>query len=1055
MSAIIDAAFGRSRMVVILLALILIVGSFAYFVIPKESAPDVPIPIVYVAVPHEGISPEDAERLLLRPLETELKSVEGLKEMRSFAAQGYAALTLEFTAGFDADEALQDVREAVDRAAAELPETAEEPVVEEVNVALFPVLTVMLSGPISERALIDLAEMFEERLEALPDVLEVDIGGAREEALEVLIDPTALETYGVPFDQLLASIERNNRLVTAGSIDTGAGKLTLKVPGLIEDVDDVREIPLTVSNDAVVTVGDVAVARRGFEDPTGFARIDGEPAIALEVKKRIGANIIETVEAVKAVMEEGRGLIPGGVAITYLQDQSTEVRETLTDLQNNVVAAIVLVLIVTVATLGWRNAVLVGLSIPGSFLAGIIVLWWLGFTLNIIVLFSLILVLGMLVDSAVVSTELADRWMAGEMSPRDAYRAAAKRMALPILTATLCILAVFFPLLFWTGTVGEFMKFLPITVIIILLASLAMGIVFIPVLGALVGRRNPRAAQEEKALAAAEHGRLEDLDRVTRFYVAVLRRLLVRPGLTLIAAFLLLLLTFAAYWSFGRGVEFFPEIEPRFLQVTVRARDNLSVHEKDALVREVEHAILGTEGVEHIYARTIDERTEGQGGEQGLSPDTIGVLQLDLLEWDQRRRADLIIEEVRQRTAGFPGVRIVVNEPQQGPEQGKPIELRLFGSDMASMEQAAGQVQQLMQKLGGFTDVEDDTSVPGVEWRIEVDRESAARFGADVATVGQAVQLLTQGLKLAEYRPTDAEEPVDIRVRFPAPERTLGGLSRLTLPTQRGQTPITNFVAIRPAEKTGIINRIDSRRVITVKADVAEGELPAEKTEQLRRAVEQTRLPPGVVAEFAGEQEDITEAQNFLLGAFFAAVALVFLVLVTQFNNIYQALVVMSAIVFSIAGVLIGLLITGRPFGVVMGGLGVISLGGIVVSNNIVLIDTFKEMRGKDFDVSEAALRTGAQRLRPVFLTSINDILGLMPLVLGLNINFLEREIQYGAPSTQYWIDLSTTVAGGLAFATFLTLLLTPCMLLIGHRMHARMAGFYERWRGTPAETAG
>ena len=1052
MKTLIDLAFRRNRVMMILLVLILLVGGFAYAVIPKESAPDVPIPIIYVSVPHEGISPEDAERLLLRPLETELQSIEGLNEMRSVAAEGYASVTLEFTAGFDADQADQDVRQAVDRAAAQLPQTAEEPVVEEVNIALFPVLTIMLSGPVSERALIDLAEVFQERIEALGDVLEVEIGGAREQVLEVLVDQSALESYGVPFDQLLRSIQRNNQLVTAGYIDTGAGRLTLKVPGVIETIADVRDIPLTVSNNAVVTVGDVAVVRRGFADPTGFARIDGQPAVALEVRKRVGANIIETVEAVKSVMEEGDALIPESVSVTYLQDQSTEVRETLDSLQNNVLAAVLLVMIVIVASLGWRNGLLVGLSIPGSFFAGIVLLWWMGLTLNIIVLFSLILVLGMVVDSAIVSTELADRRMAGGMAPWDAYRTAAQRMSWPIFASTLTTLTVFFPLLFWGGVVGEFMKFLPITVILVLTASLAMGLVFIPVLGGLVGRRSARPADEERALAAAESGDLEDLDRFTRSYVSALRRLLEWPATTLLATLAFLVLAIVAYGFLGRGVEFFPQIEPRFIQATVKARDNLSIYEKDALVRDVGDAILGTEGIEHIYTRTFGG---GDAGGQDVSADTIGILQLDLLEWDERPRAAQIIDEVRARTAEIPGIEIVVNEQQMGPGQGKPIELRLLGTDIEAMEEATNDVRALMRELGGFTDIEDDTSVPGVEWRIQVDGESAARFGADTALVGQAVQLLTQGLLLAEYRPPDVEEAVDIRVRFPAQERTLANLMRLTVPTERGQVPISNFVTIEPQEKTGVIHRIDSRRVITLEADVTEEELPAEKTEQLRAAIENAGLPAGVEARFAGQQEEIAEAGTFLLGAFFAAIALMFLVLVTQLNSIYQALVVMSAIVFSIAGVLIGLLITGRPFGVVMGGIGVIALGGIVVNNNIVLIDTYNEMREKGYDLTEAVVRTGAQRLRPVLLTTITDVLALLPLVLGLSINLTDRQIQHGAPSTQYWTELSTTVAGGLAFATFLTLMLTPCMLVLGDRVHGRLADIYRRWRGRPSEAAG
>jgi multidrug efflux pump len=783
MKRLIESAFGRNRLVTILFVLILITGAFAYFRIAKESAPDVPIPIIYVSVIYEGISPEDAERLLVRPLERELQSIEGVDEMRAVAAQGFASVTLEFTAGFDPDQAELDVRQAVETAQAELPLAAEEPVVQEVNVALFPVLTVILSGPVAERALIDLAEEFKDRIETLPTVLEVDIGGAREQALEVLVDPSTLESYGIPFEELLARVQRNNQLVAAGSIDTGAGKLALKVPGVIEDPEDVRSIPVKVAGDTVVRLGDVAVVRRGFKDPAGFARIDGQPAVALEVKKRIGANIIETVEAVKALLEQSGPLIPDSVSVTFLQDQSQEVRETLGDLQNNVIAAVLLVMIVTVAMLGWRNALLVGLSIPASFFAGIVVIWWMGYTLNIIVLFSLILVLGMLVDSAVVTTELADRWMAGGRPPAEAYKEAAKRMSAPILASTAITLCVFIPLLFWEGVVGEFMKFLPITVIIIMTASLAMGLIFIPVLGSLIGRRNPRAQKEETALSAPESGDLEDLDRITGFYVGVLRRLLRWPATTLVATFGLLAAVIAAYLLFGRGVEFFPEIEPRFVQVTVKARDNLSVYEKDRMVREVGDAILGVGGIRHIYSRTIDQGA-GAGGAEGLqaeliSADTIGILQLDLLEWDRRPRAARIIEEVRRRTAGIPGVSITVTEQEQGPTQGKPIQLRLFGSETATLEKAAGQARALMGEIGGFTDVEDTTDVPGVEWRIGVDRESAARFGVDIATLGQAVQLLTQGLKLAEYRPEDTEEAVDIVVRFPAHERTLDGLSRL------------------------------------------------------------------------------------------------------------------------------------------------------------------------------------------------------------------------------------------------------------------------------------
>ncbi len=443
MRALIDAAFDRSRTVLLFLILVLIAGVAGYQAIPKESSPDIPIPVMYVSAVLEGISPEDSERLLVRPLETELSSLSGLDEMEAHASEGFASVQLKFEAGFDADEALTDVKDAVDRAKPNMPAEVDEPVVTEVNTSLFPILTVVLSGPIPERSLVNIAGDLKDDLEALSGVLEIDIGGEREELMEVLIDPTVFETYNLSFDELVSQISRNNRLIAAGALDTGAGRIVLKVPGLIEDAQDVLDLPIKVDGSTVLTFKDVAIARRTFEDPEGFARIDGEPSLALEVKKRSGANIIETVDAVREVVARQKEAWPETVSVRYLQDESEQVKTMLGDLENNVISAIVLVMIVIVAALGFRTSVLVGLSIPGSFLAGIAILWLAGYTMNIIVLFSLILVVGMLVDGAIVTTELADRRLLEGASPRDAYRQAAKRMAWPIIASTVTTLAVF------------------------------------------------------------------------------------------------------------------------------------------------------------------------------------------------------------------------------------------------------------------------------------------------------------------------------------------------------------------------------------------------------------------------------------------------------------------------------------------------------------------------------------------------------------------------------------------------------------------------------------
>jgi multidrug efflux pump len=1033
MNRLIDAAFGRTRTVMLALIAILGVGAVSYMAIPKESSPEIPIPLVHVFTTLEGIAPQDAERLLVEPMETEFASLTGLRKMEGTAREGHGAVMLEFEPGFDADQALDSVREAADRAANELPEDAAEPVVTETNTALFPILTAILSGPVPERTLNGLAEDLQDRIEGLGGVLEVDLAGARDELLEVLIDPTVFETYNISFEELIGQISRNNRLIAAGAIETGAGRIVLKVPGLIENVEDVMALPVKVRGDTVVTFGDVATIRRSFADPSGFARIDGQPALALEIKKRIGANVIDTVEAVKAVVAEAQADWPDSVDINYMQDESEQVKTMLSDLEANVIAAVILVMIVIVWALGIRSALLVGLSIPGAFLAGVAMLWAMGYTMNLVVLFSLILVVGMLVDGAIVTTELADRRLQEGASPKQAYADAAKRMAWPVIASTATTLSVFFPLLFWSGTVGEFMKFLPITVLLTLTASLFMALVFIPVLGGLIGRRPPQSAIDKAVLHAAERGDPRRLPGFTGAYVRLLEKAILRPGATLLFAVAFLLAAFGTYGQLGNGVSFFPSVEPDFMQVQLRARDNFSVFERDALVRRVEERLLDDPEIASVYARSSS--ASGLGDEE-----VIGTIQLELTEWDSRRTAETIGAEIREEMADIAGIEVQVQTASNGPSAGKPVRLELRGSDPEAQTAAVATIREEMERLGGFTDVTDTRPLPGVEWSIRVNRSEAARFGADVSLLGQAVQLLTQGITVADYRPADAEGSVDIRVRFPSDARTLEELQSLRVPTNAGLVPISNFVTFEPSPRTGIIRRIDQRRVLSIEANVAPGELVDERITALRGALASAELPDSVEWSFGGEAQDQAEAMIFLLGAFVSAILLMFTILLTQFNSVWQSLVVMSAIVFSVAGVLFGLIVTGRPFGVVMGGIGVIALAGIVVNNNIVLIDTFNDLRRSGMSPREAALRSGAQRLRPVLLTSVTTALGLMPMVIGANLNFFTREIVLGAPSTQWWTELSSAIAGGLIVATVLTLVVTPAMLMLGQGRAIRAA---------------
>jgi len=1016
METLIRAAMLRSRATLALFVFLLVGGMAAYQAIPKEANPDVVIPMMYISMSLEGISPEDGERLLVRPMEQELRALEGVKKMTSISSEGHASVMLEFDAGFDPQSALQNVREKVDSARSKLPAEADEPRVNEINVALFPVLSVALSGPVTESELVYLARRLKEAIEGIPEVLEVDIGGDREDLLEIIVDPQVLDSYQIDYAQLFSLVSNNNRLVAAGSLDTGAGRMPMKVPGVIETLEDVLSIPVKVYGDTVITFGDIAILQRTFKEPTGFARINGQPGIVLEISKRAGANIIDTNAQVRQVIESARSLMPESIQINYIMDQSDDVNMMLDELLNNVLTAVVLVLILIIATMGLKSALMVGLTIPGAFLTGILLVWAVGYTLNIIVLFSLILVAGMLVDGAIVVSELADRYLREGLSPSEAWLKAASRMSWPIIASTATTLSVFIPLLFWPGVVGEFMKYLPATVILCLLASLAMALVFLPTMGSVLSTQHT-----QKEFSAG---------LFTQAYRSLLAKLLKAPWLTLLGMMLLIMLIYSAYGRFNHGVEFFPDIEPDTLQLQVRARGDLSVYEKDRLLQRIEARLNHYPEIESMYARSFAMPSMQMGS------DVIGILQFRLIDWHERRDSSAIIQTMRDLTADIHGIELEFRAQDMGPGQGKPVELLVSADHPELAEQAVELIRQQMLDIGGFSDIEDDRTLPGIEWRLEVDREAAARFGADVLSVGNAVQLITNGLMLATYRPEDATDEVDIRVRVPQNWRSIDQLSQMTINTSRGQVPLSHFVTLKPTPRVGNLHRVDGVRTITLQAEIAEGYRLDERLNELSLSFDQ--LPEGVVIRTGGEDAEQREAAAFLTTAFIIAIFLMLFVLLIQFNSFFQTALVLSAVVFSTAGVLLGLLINGQSFGIVMVGMGIIALAGIVVNNNIILIDTYNQMRLEGLSPYDAALETGALRLRPVLLTAITTILGLLPMVLGINVNLMEPSLGVGAPSTQWWTQLSSAIAGGLAFATFLTLLLTPCMLLIGTKVLKR-----------------
>ena len=1038
MTTIISFCLSRSRAVLTALAFLLMAGWSAWQSIPRESMPDIDIPYVFVSASLEGIAPGDAERLLIKPLEQKLRNLSGIKKMNATGYQGGCNIFLEFESGTDINQAVLDVRQKVDDAKPELPQETNEPIVQEINFSNFPVLIVTLSGDVPERTLVSVAKRLQDEIEGIDTVLEAPMTGQRDEIVELIADPVRIQSYGLSGAQVSAFFARSNRLVAAGNLDNGSGRFAVKVPGLFESVDDIWNMPLKAVGDAAVRVKDVAEIRKSFKDPESFARVNGNRAIGIEVKKRTGANIINTIAKVRSVVGEQQKSWPAGLNVTYSQDRSEDIKMMLSDLTNNLASAVLLVLIVCIGALGWRSSLLIGISVPGSFLMTMLVLSLMGVSLNMIVMFALILGSGMLVDASIVITEYADRRMSEGATKKEAYREASIRMFMPIFASQLTTIAAFLPLLFWPGIMGDFMSYLPLTVIILLLSCTLMACIFVPTIGALIGKPGSMDDETLKAISDSEGGDILELPGFTGKYVRFLNRALKHPGKIVLAALGMLVLVQVAFAIWGKGVSFFPDVEPDTATIYVHARGNLSIKEQDALVREVEKRILETKHITNIYARTGAASASGEG----LARDVIGSVAFEFTDWYTRPPATYILTNIIKSASDIPGVKLEGRKDAMGPSQGKPIQIEVSASDPAMLSPVVAKLSKELEMMVGLKDIEDSRPLPGIDWEITVNRLQAAKFGLDLSTVGESVRLVTNGVKIGAYRPNDSDDEVDILLRYPLTYRSLNQLDKIQIETAAGSVPISNFVKLTPIPKVEQIDRIDGKRVMTVKADVMEGVLATAKLAEIRAGIEKEGLPPGVSVKFTGEDEDQKESSDFLKRAFMAALFLIAAILITQFNSFYSTLLILSAVILSTIGVFVGLLIIQQPFIMVMTGIAVIALAGVIVNNNIILIDTYDQLGrdNPDAGVREIALRTCAQRLRPVLLTTGTTILGLLPMALRANIDFFEPSIGINAPSTQFWYNMSATMVSGLTFATILTLIVTPCALV--------MRGDFMDWWG-------
>jgi multidrug efflux pump subunit AcrB len=1069
--------------IAVLVAIIAVLGILAYRGVPKESSPEITIPMISVSTVYPGVAPKDMETLVTRVIEEELNKIPEITELTSVSDQGYSNVTAEFASDMDMEEALQKVREKIDLAKPELPVDAEDPIIAEFNFAEFPIMQVNISGAYDLVRLKEVAEDVQDRLEQIPSILEVRLSGGLERVVRVDVDLALLKFYGIAFGDVIDAVRGENVNVPGGVIDVGSQEYLVRVDGEFRDPRVIEDIVIVTRSGRPTYVRDVATVDFGFEDRDSYARLDGAPVVTLDIVKRSGENIIATSDAVKAAIADLSPGFPASTVVKITSDQSSDIREMVSSLENNIISGLILVVSVLLFFLGVRNASFVGISIPLSMLLSFVIMQALGMSMNMVVLFALILALGMLVDNAIVVVENIYRHMEQGYDGSEAARRGTGEVAVPIISSTLTTLGAFFPMLFWPGITGEFMKFLPLTLIITLSSSLFVALVVVPTLCALYMRVDgvpttplrPAArwtllgggalvllalssrnvltgallAVTVVGLVALHRAVLAKVarwfqDRAVPRIIAMYQRQLAwalnHRGMVLGGIAASFVGAVVLFGMLNAGVEFFPEsIPPATVYAQIDVPSGTRPEFTDGVTRRVEERLRGIEGIadaESIVA------TVGSGSGGGLFASSAeGNVAVNFVNYDVRRFD--VFETLRrmQETlrGGAAGADLKVEKPANGPPTGKPVNIEIVGPDVDVLKALADRALAVLEAdpvYARLEGLESDMARGRPELVVEVDRETAALYDLSTVEVGSTVRTAIQGTEAAKFRAGNDE--YDIVVRLAEQYRgDLESLRDLTVVNDGRQIPLPSVASWRVDEGLGTVRRKDLDRVATVSSDVRAGEQSNAVLADVRAALTDfgASLPAGYSIRYTGQQEDQQEAMRFLSSAFLIALALIALILMSQFNSVLKPLIIMTSVIMSTIGVLLGLILFRMPFGIIMTGVGVISLAGVVVNNAIVLIDYIDLLRTRDgLGRTEALLRAGATRFRPVILTAITTVLGLVPLAVGFNFDFfglyssLAPNIYWGGEQAAWWGPMAIAVIAGLSFATVLTLVVVPVL---------------------------
>ena len=1027
-----EFVISHARATIAIMLLIVVTGAGSRLSMPVELSPNVVLPVVMTMVRYDGISPEDGNRLLVRPIEKELKTIDGIEEIQATASEGYVVVTTEFEVSDNIKQAVADVREAVNRAKADFPDGAEEPIVDELSPSPEPSIVITFSGSaVSERELYRAAKFFQSKLETLPDVLKADLSGHREEIVEVIIDPEKLKLFNISINEFTRAISVNNVLIPTGEIDLAGGRFGIKVPAILESYKDIENVPIKSSTSKSISLGDLAEVRRTFRDAQGYGLINGEKALAIDVRKRITANLIDTVANTKQIIESYRSDFSENLDIGYAFDTSEMTEQMVNELQGNIITAMCLVLALVVATLGFRSGLLVGFAIPFSILGALIIINSLGHSFNFMVMFGLLLSLGMLIDGAIVVVEHANTKVSEGISFKKAYSDSVGRMAVPVIASTGTTLAAFLPLLFWPGVSGDFMSYLPITVFAVLGWSLLYALVFVPTLGTVLGRRRGKNKKLPEDRESEKSARTLFLP-LEKVYLKILKPVVNAPVKFAGIMFIFIFGIFALYFKFNSGQEFFTPIESQYGMIEIRAQGNLSINEQKEITLSVNRIVEQLEGVKQLYGYSSATNYVPFGSD--VSRDQISTILVELVPRSERSSGSReIFRTIREKTKSIPGIFVTGQEMEQGPPTGKDIQIQLSSSNRASLYKKAKDLRVWIdQNVEGIRDLQDTLPLAGIQWEIDVDESRAAMLGIDTVSVGNMIQLITNGAIIGKFRPDDADDEVEIRLRFPTQDRRLSNIRDLMVQSNNGPVPIGAFTRIVPASRVDSIQRINMDETVFIMANSEDGFLPDDQIQIIDSWV-LANQDSTVEVKYRGANEEQQKSADFLLTAFLLAMSVMLIMLITQFNSFYQSGLILFSVILSTAGVLLGLLISQNTFSTVLTGVGIVALAGIVVNNNIVLIDTYNFIRSRNpqISASNAVFNAARERFRPVMLTTITTVVGLLPLANGMSIDLINRTYTIGGMVSSWWQPLASAIVNGLLVATILTLLLTPAMLLV------------------------